>query len=1214
MHLRFIWLFICPFLLSVPVFAASLPVEPQVLSSQLRIDRHDVAISNEDWHWLRRKNELVIGVSATETEPFRVVDDDNQYEGISADASALIAQLLGVQVRVVPFSDDQAALRALQAGSVDLVSQHIRQAPGQALIFTRPFARDRLALFKHANQPQASPDNLAGLTVAVASQHSEEARQRFPQALIRVYPGHDQAIAAAAFGQADLYLDDVLSAYYRLNHSFYGYLRFERFADLPTAGYGFALRADNSRLQALVDIAIEAIGKEQLTHLARRWLGNSFIPNEGGIALTTEEARWLARHPRVRLQINDDLAPVAFFDANGAFSGIAADLLEVISLNTGLRFDVQSRSGSYPQRIESLRNKRADLAIMTASPERGALLRFSRPFLSSRFVLLGKQGEAVEPGDLAGKRLAIPTGLVGLPALRERYPNAQLVEAGASLDAMNLLYEGKADAAVAPLATARYYNIRLFDNGLSINALLDIGPATANFAMRRSDSELQSILDKALQDISPDELTAITNRWRSPPGMSGETWRDYRTLITELVAGAVVLLALALVWVLYLRRQIRARTRAEHRLNDQLQFIETLTDSMPRPLYVRDVDGRMLSCNRSYLASVGLSADQVLNKTIHEMPGIEAQALPDFHGSYLRAMREGQSIEAVHAIRMHGKEAWIEHWIQPFEDSQGVTRGVICGWMDLTEHHRLVQQLQEAKEQAIEASRAKTRFLATMSHEIRTPMNAVIGLLELILKRSADERIDRVSIEIAHNSATGLLELIGDILDIARIESGRMTLSPKRANLRELVESVARVFEGLARQKRLTLMLEIDAEINRDVLVDALRFKQVVSNLLSNAIKFTEVGFVKVTVVGHLNDSAQMDVQVIVEDSGIGIAAHDQQQLFQPFVQVQRNVRENEGTGLGLVICRSLCEMMGGQVSISSEPGQGTRVDMALRFQVLEAVAGLQAGQKAPSGQRYRLQVLVVDDHQVNRRVLHQQLSFLGHDVSEAENGQVAFERWSEGAFDVVITDCHMPVMSGSQLAQAIRQAEGGDAQERTVIIGLTADAQPEEIELCIKAGMDDCLIKPIGVDELDARLRTLHDDGPPTEVQPHLAASDLPMAAATAVMDLAPLKLLLNNEPVKFRQILEELVNNNQHDRQQLATLLAQRDTERLARLSHRIKGAAQVVRAVQLVSACRQLDAVCGAPQLDVERLEVCVAELDQALGGLELALEQSGVFPGR
>lgn len=325
-------------------------------------------------------------------------------------------------------------------------------------------------------------------------------------------------------------------------------------------------------------------------------------------------------------------------------------------------------------------------------------------------------------------------------------------------------------------------------------------------------------------------------------------------------------------------------------------------------------------------------------------------------------------------------------------------------------------------------------------------------------------------------------------------------------------------------------------------------------------------------------------------------------------------MRENEGTGLGLVICRSLCEMMGGQVSISSEPGQGTRVDMALRFQVLEAVAGLQAGQKAPSGQRYRLQVLVVDDHQVNRRVLHQQLSFLGHDVSEAENGQVAFERWSEGAFDVVITDCHMPVMSGSQLAQAIRQAEGGDAQERTVIIGLTADAQPEEIELCIKAGMDDCLIKPIGVDELDARLRALHDDGPPTEVQPHLAASDLPMAAATAVMDLAPLKLLLNNEPVKFRQILEELVNNNQHDRQQLATLLAQRDTERLARLSHRIKGAAQVVRAVQLVSACRQLDAVCGAPQLDVERLEVCVAELDQALGGLELALEQSGVFPGR
>lgn len=1185
--------------------AAMLPVEPQVLSSQLRIDRHDIAISSEDWHWLRRKGELVIGVSATEAAPFRVIDDDNQYEGISADATALIAQLLGMQVRVVPFGTDQDALQALQAGSIDLLSRHARQAPIDGLIFSEPYARDRLAMFKRSDEPRHSPTDLAGLRVSVTAEHSAELHKRFPRAAIREYPDHDQAIAAAAFGHADVYIDDVLSAYYRLNHAFYGYLRFERFADVPAGGYGYALRDDNTRLQSLVNIAIEAIGKEQLSNLARRWLGNSFLPNDERIALTAEESRWLARHPVVRLQINDDLAPVAFFDASGTFSGMAADLLEVVTLSTGLHFQVQSRSGSYPQQIDSLQNKQADMAIMTASPERNELLRFSRPFLSSRFVLLGKRGQPHDLGDLAGKRLAVPSGLVGSQALRKRYPQATLIEAGASLDAMNLLYEGKADAAVATLVTARYYIVRLFQNSLRINDLLDIGPATANFAMDRRDAELQSILDKALQDITPDELTAIANRWRSPPGMSGETWRDYQLLITEVVAGAALLILLTLVWVHYLRLQIRARTKAEKMLNDELQFIETLTDSMPPALYVRDLNGRMLSCNRSYLASMGLRAEQVLNKTVHELPEESVEVQANFHEHYLQAIRDGQSLQSVHNLLLQGREVWIDHWVHPFQDSQGVTRGVICGWLDITEHRHLVKQLQQAKEQADGASQAKTRFLATMSHEIRTPMNAVIGLLELALKRSPSQPIDRASIEIAHNSARSLLELIGDILDIARIESGRLSLSLKRANLRELVESVARVFEGLARQKRLNLMLDIDAAINRDVLVDALRFKQILSNLVGNAIKFTEEGFVKISIVGHFSEPSTINVQVVVEDSGVGICPGDQQRLFQPFVQAQRNVRDAEGAGLGLVISRSLCEMMGGTLQMSSEPGQGTRIEMELRLQALERIDSAPAPLLAVTSQRLRLQVLVVDDHQVNRQVLHQQLSFLGHDVSEAENGQAAFKLWSEQLFDIIITDCHMPVMTGSQLAQAIRQAEGRKGLEPILIIGLTADAQPEEIELCIEAGMNDCLIKPIALEELDERLLVLQQV---SNVEAEQAGSQITagqVAETSALVNLGPLQLLVSSEPVKFRQILEELINNNRKDHALMTVLLNNQESEKLVELAHRIKGAARVVKGEQLVQCCRELELACLEPQVHFQQLKRCVENVQQAIIALELAL---------
>jgi len=493
-----------------------------------------------------------------------------------------------------------------------------------------------------------------------------------------------------------------------------------------------------------------------------------------------------------------------------------------------------------------------------------------------------------------------------------------------------------------------------------------------------------------------------------------------------------------------------------------------------------------------------------------------------------------------------------------------------------------------------------------MSHEIRTPMNAVIGILELALKRVDSEPINRANIEIAHVSAKSLLELIGDILDIARIESGRLSLSPKRSNLRELVESVARVFEGLARQKRLNLLLDIESSISCDVLVDALRFKQILSNLVSNAIKFTEEGTVKISIAGVLSDDKLLSVRLGVEDTGVGISAADQARLFRPFVQVQRNVQSGEGTGLGLVICRSLCEMMGGRVGMSSELGRGTRVDVELRLQVLERISAIQPAAIPPPRQRYRLQVLVVDDHQINRQVLRQQLAFLGHDVREAADGESALAVWREQAFDVVITDCHMPVMSGIALAQAIRRIETEQTIEPTVILGLTADAQPEEIELCIQAGMNDCLIKPIGLDELDTRLMAYQHSHHSEEEATLPTAQQLIAAPEPArLLDLGPLELLISSEPVKFRQILNELINNNRKDRQRLGALLQVGDTDKLIELAHRIKGAARVVKGEQLVERCRALEVAGAGPDVSDIALGASVAGVEDAIDDLEQAL---------
>ncbi|CAI8882714.1 two-component system, NarL family, sensor histidine kinase EvgS [Pseudomonas sp. IT-232MI5] len=1201
MYLRLLWLILCT-LSSNTLAQAALPsFAPHLLTSQTHIDRQDIGISTQDWRWLRHKAELKIGVSPDEPAPFSVNAESNQYEGISADVAALVAQLLVLKIKIVPFASALAAEQALEAGSIDVITRHGSYESNRNLVFSNPYARDRLAVFKRNGELRELPTDLVGMQVAVTGEHLQALQHRYPKAELQVYTSHEQAIAATAFGQADVYVGNLFSAYYQINRSFYGYIRFERFSDLSFSGYSYAMRADNTRLQRLLNVAIDTIGSDRLNTLAKRWVGNSFIPDEEPIGLTMQQMRWIERHPVVRLVINDDMAPGAYFDANGVFSGGVADLLDVITLSTGLQFQVISRSGGYPQIIQALHKGEADLALMTASPEREEYLRFSTPVINGPFVLLSKDDQRGKLENLAGKRVAIPSGHVAIPQLRKKFPKAIVIEAGGTLDSMNLLYEDKADAAVIALPAARYYIERLFRDELIINHVLDLGPSTVNFTLRRDDAELQSIIDQVLLNLAPDELSAIANRWRSPPGMSGQTWIDYERVIRQVVLGAALLLLLALLWVFFLHRQIKGRLRAERMLNDQLQFVEALTDCMPPPLHVCGIDGFILSCNRSFLRSVGLDKKQVLGKTLNELPAANFKSPSQLLDNYQQALLDGQTIESTQIIELQGRAISISHWVQPFHDSQGAIKGIICGWLDITEHHQMVLQLQEAKSQADCASRAKTRFLATMSHEIRTPMNAVIGILELALKRANNHPIDRASIEIAHTSAKSLLGLIGDILDIARIESGRLSLSPNRANLRELIESVVRVFEGLARQKRLRLILEIDASLNCDVLVDALRFKQILSNLISNAIKFTEEGTVTISIVGAFIDSNRLHISLSVEDTGVGISTADQQQLFRPFAQVQRNMPHTEGTGLGLFICRSLCEMMGGQLHMSSTLGRGTQINIELRVQVLESLMPPLLVPPQPK-QRYSLQVLVVDDHQVNRQVLSQQLQYLGHEVTEAENGQQAYEYWSSLPFDIVITDCQMPVMNGAELARTIRREELQNALDATVIIGLTADAQPEEIELCIRAGMTDCLIKPMGIDELDSHLLMHHqadDFDLPTEAQ-------LPEASdSVQLVDLGPLELLISSDPLKVRLILDELIKSNRKDCQLMLALLQEGEIEKLAELAHRINGAARVVKGEHLAQCCRRLEVACIDPNVSLAHLSELVNQLGAAIDTLEQAL---------
>ena len=1179
--------------------------EPQALHllGHSSLEAPQVNLNEADWRWLRQRRTLVMGVSAPDYAPFDLTNNNDELEGITADYAALIALALNVKVQVQRYEHRDEAIAALKHAEVDFVgtANGYEAADGQ-LKLSRSYANDQPILVTRVGDSQSLTADLDGKRLSMLYHYMQPGAVAafYPNASLHIYPSAFEAIGAVAFGQADVYLGDAISTNYLINKNHLNNVRMADFSSLEVNPFAFALAGDNERLLRIVNAVLEVIPANEQMEILRRWsAGNLGVVGRERLRLSASEQRWLDKHPRVRVTALDKFLPLSFFNDRGQFQGLSAEVLAQVSLRTGLKFDV-IRGGSLPRQVEQVSEGDADMiALITPSMSREDKIRFTRPYLSNPFVLVTRDDERspITMEDMTGKRLAVIRSSVQREIISREYPQIILVDVDGPAEAMALVASAGVDASVNALMIARYMIAHKYRDRLRITSTVGAQPARIAFGVGRGQLELYSILEKALLSISPQEMDELTNHWRSEVVIDDSYWLRHRDTIIQGFALAALLLALTLGWAIYLRSLIRKRGQAERALSDQMRFMSVLIDGTPHPIYVRDRMGRLMACNSAYLNVFGFCLEDVIGKTVVETDTGNQPQSQSYHEDYLRLMERGEPQIHDRVLKVPGGATLtIYHWMLPYRDGDEKVVGMIAGWVDVSERQRLLGQLQEAKEGADAANRAKTTFLATMSHEIRTPMNAVIGMIELALKNAEQGRIDHDALAVASDASRGMLELIGDILDIARIESGHLSLALEPSNLRELLTSVARIFEGLARTKGLVLQVALDPLLDRHVLIDPLRFKQVVSNLLSNAIKFTAQGHVRLSCSGSpAVANGYLSLRLVVEDTGVGISVEDQMRLFNPFVQ-GRNTDQSarSGSGLGLVISRSLCEMMGGQLKLSSVLGQGTRVEVTLALAVASAAAAHHEPAALDAPPAHRLNILVVDDYPANRQLLTRQLSFLGHRITTAEDGVQGLEYWRAERFDGVITDCNMPLKNGYDLAREIRADERARGLAPCLLLGFTANAQPEETERCLAAGMDGCLFKPTGLDDLHAALAS----------RTALPSVNEPQAAeAIQTIDLGRLLKLTGGDMDAIRELLEPLLDSLAEDRTQLPALLQQNHYAQLHDLAHRTKGGARLVEAQALVSACEALEAACE--QRDREALALAVTGVQAAIDQLHQAL---------
>ncbi|MFM1714094.1 ATP-binding protein [Aeromonas salmonicida] len=1120
------------------------------------------SLSPKELAWLSQRDVITVGVVNPLTPPLEILTVDKKVEGVGADILSILEKVTNKTISIKVYASQQQALAAIARKEVDMlnISSILPNTQTDNIgDYSASIMLDNCAYL--ASFKKVSKDG-HGITIAYEAGGIDKKAliEKYPKAMLVAYPSIVSAFDSVQFGQSDAILASISSL------SFLGSSRVNDFpvkerTHIQCIPLQFFIAKDSQPFKHIMNKLIAVLQKSSLMGMIDlRWRGGNYKTSTSVFEKLTQDTRtWLGKEHQVTVGLLKSNFPFSFINANGQWQGIIIDVLNQIRYSSGLSFEFVSFD-NFNEMSASLISNSIDMIGNTLAYQINDEMHNSIPYSQDDFlVLISSLNEKADISKILLSEKHMPP--------LHNWLKSQSVSLGIvnnDSEVMDKFEHHQAPAAVVPYYVAEYYHSL---SKRPYRIIKRIGPDNIqrSFSVAYKNKALLEVINASISSISPAVLSDLAHFWRISPLPPVGFYAQYENNIKTLL-GIILPLLIAYTFYSYrIHQELSARKKLEKVLLGQLDLMQSLLDGLPHPVTLVNADGTVIYSNKPFLTAVGCAKEGMQGVNISKYFNGDNNNFTNTVGNVVKDM---SVVTRDSKINVAGSLIDIHEWFIPYHNIYDDSTGVLWGWFDVTWRNEICRQLEHSKQEADLANQAKSEFIATISHEIRTPINIINGFLTLVLERTTLNDIDREELEYTKSAADGLLCLVGDVLDVTKIEAGQLSLEPLPINMGDLVHDVVAMFLTLAKAKKVALRLE--GQMNNSLVqLDPLRTKQILFNLVGNAVKFTHAGTVTVSV-----SDTDSKINISIQDSGIGIDDDKLADLFQPFVQVH-DEPGYQGSGLGLSITKRLCELMGGSISISSEKGKGTKVAVILpQVPANPNTLPVMSHSVAHSNNIIpaNINVLIIDDHPVNLILLRRRLLSLGFNkIHEAGNGWQALDIVKSEKVQVIITDCQMLGMDGFTLVEALRQYEAHSGCARHIILGLTASGIIQDREKGMAAGMDACMFKPIDNDMLYG------------EIMVHLHDLDLPELNNSN----ADSNNLLKNG--SFFEMVQELTTA---DLVLAHSAYAENDIEMFSMLVHRIKGVFLMIKHDDIVNCCKEIE----AHLLDGTHAQQIIATLDR------------------